>query len=106
MLQFVSHLSLLIGQLSTGGEATDANAHITTLKTHMMSSRSSLALVAVALLCLTSTGDCHGWLSYPESRNSKLNTVAPTGLAYNRMNGNGRAAWFPLLPIAQPGMWG
>lgn len=56
----------------------------------------------VALLSLTCGVQGHGWLSFPESRNSRLNQVAPGGLAYNRMNGNGRATWLPLNPPAQP----
>jgi predicted carbohydrate-binding protein with CBM5 and CBM33 domain len=52
----------------------------------------------------------HGWLSFPESRNSRLNSLAPVGLQYNRMNGNGRAAYLPKNPgagvINQPGEHG
>jgi predicted carbohydrate-binding protein with CBM5 and CBM33 domain len=65
-------------------------------------------LLLVALFVAGVNG--HGWLSFPESRNSRLNQVAPTGspgLQYNRMNGNGRAAYLPesLNPVVmnQPG---
>jgi predicted carbohydrate-binding protein with CBM5 and CBM33 domain len=79
-----------------------------------MRSRTSAAftgscLLALALLALLSTApgvQAHGWLSYPESRNSRLNAVAPGGLAYDRMSGNGRAEILGLMgnnPIQQPG---
>lgn len=48
----------------------------------------------------------HGWLSFPESRNSRVNRLwatTPGPLQGNRMNGNGQAAWIPRTTTPQPG---
>ncbi|KAF8060357.1 endochitinase [Scenedesmus sp. PABB004] len=51
----------------------------------------------------------HGWLSRPESRNSRLNAVAPPGIAWDRNSGNGRGLSRDASSpggIAQPGVCG
>ncbi|WIA19533.1 hypothetical protein OEZ85_004142 [Tetradesmus obliquus] len=46
----------------------------------------------------------HGWLSYPESRNSRANALptTPAGIAYNRNAGNGRAEYNLECGSCQP----
>jgi predicted carbohydrate-binding protein with CBM5 and CBM33 domain len=63
----------------------------------------ALTLLLAAVLVAGVHG--HGWLSFPESRNSRLNTASttPVQLQNNRMNGNGRAKFVPGQIIAQPG---
>jgi hypothetical protein len=71
--------------------------------------KSTMRVVPLLLAVLFVAGvHGHGWLSFPESRNSRLNQVAPEGqpgLRYNRMNGNGRAGYLAETPsvISQPG---